>query len=274
MRHCLPIWRRCWRARASAGDATLNLPTVPVRWPGLPAGVAALSTTRSGGVSQAPYDDGTGGGGLNLARHVGDAADAVTRNRALLRAQLPAEPAWLTQVHGTRVLDASGIKDAPEADASITDRPGVVCAVMTADCLPVLLADADGRVVGAAHAGWRGLAAGVLEKTVAAMRAAGAGEVLAWLGPAIGPDAFEVGEDVRAAFARLGPQAADAFKAIDGRHEKYRANLPGLARLALAQAGVAAVAGGSDCTVSDPARFYSFRRDRVTGRMASLIWIS
>ncbi len=274
MRHCPPIWRRCWNARASTGEAVVSLPTVPVRWSGLPAGVAALSTTRGGGVSESPYDDGTGGGGLNLALHVGDAADAVARNRALLRSQLPAEPAWLTQVHGTRVLDAASINDAPEADASITDRPGVVCAVMTADCLPVLLADAHGRVVGAAHAGWRGLAAGVLEKTVAAMRAAGAGDVLAWLGPAIGSDVFEVGEEVRAAFAHLGPQAADAFQTIDGRHGKYRANLPGLARLALAQAGVVAVAGGSDCTVSDPARFYSFRRDRVTGRMASLIWIS
>ncbi len=252
----------------------MSLPAVALHWPGLPAQVGALSTTRRGGVSRAPYDDGAGGGGLNLGTHVGDAPDAVARNRALLRAQLPAEPAWLTQIHGTCVLDAARVRGAPAADASISDRRGVVCAIMTADCMPVLLADVDGRVVGAAHAGWRGLAAGVLEQTVAAMRAAGAGRILAWLGPVIGPNAFEVGEDVRAAFARLGPQGGRAFRAVDGVDGKYLADLPMLARQVLAQAGVADVAGGNECTVSDPARFYSFRRDRVTGRMASLIWIS
>ncbi len=252
----------------------MSLPTVTLHWPALPAGVCALSTTRSGGVSLAPYDDGAGGGGLNLGTHVGDDPAAVARNRARLRAQLPAEPAWLTQVHGTRVLDAAQVAGAPDADASISDRPGVVCAIMTADCMPVLLADAGGRVVGAAHAGWRGLAAGVLENTVAAMRAAGAGQVMAWLGPGIGPHAFEVGEDVCAAFAHLGPAAHAAFRRIDGSCGKHHADLPALARIALARIGVADVAGGSDCTFSDPARFYSFRRDRVTGRMASLIWIS
>ena len=136
----------------------MSLPSVALHWPALPAQVGALSTTRRGGVSLAPYDDGAGHGGLNLGTHVGDAPDAVTRNRALLRAQLPAEPAWLTQVHGTRVLDAASVSGAPEADASFSDRPGVVCAIMTADCMPVLLADAKGRVVAAAHAGWRGLA--------------------------------------------------------------------------------------------------------------------
>ncbi len=252
----------------------MSLPTVALHWPGLPAGVGALSTTRCGGVSRPPYDDGAGGGGLNLGVHVGDDPVAVARNRALLRAQLPAEPAWLTQVHGTQVLDAARVAGAPEADASISDRPGVVCAIMTADCMPVLLADAGGRVVGAAHAGWRGLAAGVLENTVESMRKAGAGQVLAWLGPGIGPAAFEVGDDVRDAFAHLGPQAQAAFRRIDGVAGKYRADLPALARLALARVGVSAVAGGADCTVSDAARFYSYRRDRVTGRMASLIWIS
>ncbi len=255
-------------------DGLPTLPMLPMPWPGLPERVGALSTTRQGGVSQPPYDDGAGGGGLNLATHVGDLPDAVAENRALLRSHLPAEPAWLTQVHGTRVLDAATVSNAPEADASITNQPGVVCAIMTADCLPVLLADADGRVVGAAHAGWRGLAAGVLQATVAAMRDAGAGRLLAWLGPAIGPDAFEVGDDVRAAFAHLGPESAQAFRPVANATGKYLADLPMLARLALAEAGVSSVAGGSDCTVSDPARFYSFRRDRVTGRMASLIWIS
>lgn len=252
----------------------MSLPTVALHWPGLPAGVRALSTTRLGGVSRPPYDDGTGGGGLNLGTHVGDDPAAVAQNRALLRAQLPAEPAWLTQVHGTRVLDAAQVAGAPEADASISDRRGVVCAIMTADCMPVLLADAEGRVVGAAHAGWRGLAAGVLESTVEAMRAAGAGQLLAWLGPGIGPAAFEVGSDVRDAFTHLGPQAPAAFRRIDGASGKYHADLPALARLALSRVGVTDMAGGSDCTVSDPARFYSYRRDRVTGRMASLIWIS
>lgn len=253
----------------------MNLPAVALHWPGLPASVGALSTTRRGGVSLAPYDDGAGGGGggLNLGTHVGDAPDAVARNRALLRAQLPAEPAWLTQVHGTRVLDAATVRSAPEADASISVRSGVVCAIMTADCMPVLLADANGYVVGAAHAGWRGLAAGVLENTVEAMRKAGAGRLLAWLGPGIGPDAFEVGDDVRQAFVRLGPSAASAFRPVEGTGEKYRADLPALARLALAQAGVRDVAGGSACTFSEPQQFYSFRRDRVTGRMASLIWL-
>lgn len=252
----------------------MSIPALALHWPGLPANVRALSTTRRGGVSQSPYDDGASGGGLNLGTHVGDQPAAVLGNRELLRAVLPAEPAWLTQVHGTRVLNAATVTGAPEADACITDRSGVVCAIMTADCLPVLLTDANGRVVGAAHAGWRGLAAGVLEKTVDAMRAAGADRVLAWLGPCIGPRAFEVGEDVRAAFDHLGPGAADAFRPIEGVNGKYHADLPALARLALARVGVSDTAGGDACTVSDPAQFYSFRRDRITGRMASLIWIS
>ncbi len=252
----------------------MSLPAVALHWPGLPDGVHALSTTRRGGVSRAPFDDGAGGGGLNLGTHVGDDPQAVARNRALLRTHLPSEPAWLTQVHGTHVLDAASVSGAPVADASISTQPGLVCAIMTADCLPVLLADAGGRVVGAAHAGWRGLAAGVLENTVEAMQAAGATRVLAWLGPAIGPDAFEVGEDVRSAFAHLGPQAEAAFRPLDGAGGKCLANLPLLARLTLGRAGVSDVAGGGDCTVSHPAQFYSFRRDRITGRMASLIWFS
>lgn len=245
-------------------------------WPDLPASVGVLSTLRRGGVSAVPYDDGQGGGGLNLGVHVGDAPESVAANRARLRTMLPAEPAWLTQVHGTTVVDATQVQGTPQADASIATEAGAVCVIMTADCMPVLLADRDGKVVGAAHAGWRGLAGGVLEATVAAMRAAGAGELTAWLGPAIGPDHFEVGAEVPPAFARLGAGAAGAtalFLPLAGKPGKFLGNLPQLARLALVRAGVAAIHGGEDCTVSDASRFYSFRRDRVTGRMASLIWI-
>ncbi len=254
----------------------MTLPLVDLRWPQLPATVAALSTTRRGGVSTAPYDDAAGGGGLNLGTHVGDAPQSVAANRARLRTLLPAEPVWLRQVHGVRVIDADRPGSAPvppEADASISATPGVVCAIMTADCLPVLLADEHGRVVGAAHAGWRGLAAGVLEATVAAMRDAGAGRVLGWLGPAIGPREFEVGEEVVRAFAGLGDEAAAAFRPLPSRPGKYLADLPALARRALALAGVADVAGGTHCTAGEPQSFYSFRRDGATGRMASLIWI-
>lgn len=254
-------------------------------WKDAPPAVGALSTCRQGGVSRFPYDDGTGGGGLNLGVHVGDRLEDVQRNRALLRTHLPAEPAWLTQVHGTAVIDAASAVGAPQADASIADRPGVVCAIQTADCLPVLFCDAGGRVVGAAHAGWRGLAGGILQNTVARMREAGAGDVIAWLGPAIGPACFEVGEDVRTAFAgRTGAFAevsepsgavgpAGAFRPRAGSPGKYLADIYRLARAALTEAGGVTVHGGGLCTVTDRARFYSYRRDRETGRMASLIWL-
>ncbi len=250
--------------------------SLPLHWPSLPKGVGALATLRSGGVSLPPYDDGAGGGGLNLGTHVGDMPAAVERNRALLRALLPSEPAWLNQVHGIEVVDAHDVVagvSAPYADASITVRPGAVCAIMTADCMPVLIADREGRVVGAAHAGWRGLAAGVIEATVQRMRDAGGKDLVAWLGPGIGPARFEVGEEVLQAFARLGDEARKAFVPIEGTSGKYLADLPGLARLALSGAGVTDVAGGTHCTMSEPGNFYSFRRDRVTGRMATLIWI-
>lgn len=240
-------------------------------------GIAALATTRAGGSSPVPYDDGRGGGGLNLGVHVGDALDNVQRNRAQLCQHLPAEPAWLTQVHGTTVLDAAQVHDAPAADASFTTQRGVVCAIMTADCLPVLFADAAGRVVGAAHAGWRGLAGGILENTVAAMRVAGAENLHAWLGPAIGPAQFEVGDDVLQAFAAKDAAKnagmSTAFKPIAGRPGKYLADIYQLARQTLANAGVVAVTGGDFCTVGEPQRFYSYRRDGVTGRMATLIWL-
>lgn len=251
----------------------MDLPVLDIQWPGLPASVSVLSTTRQGGVSEAPYDDGAGGGGLNLGTHVGDTEHAVTHNRALLRQQLPSEPVWLTQVHGTRVINADHPQTTIQADACIATRAGVVCAIMTADCTPVLLADSRGRVVGAAHAGWRGLASGVLETTVNAMRDCGAEEILAWLGPGIGPQAFEVGEDVLDAFAHLQADAS-VFRAIADRPGKFLADLPALAKRALDGVGVTQVSGGEHCTVTDPKRFYSFRRERTTGRMASMIWLS
>ena len=244
------------------------------KWHALPDKVGALSTLRSGGCSLTPYDDGSGKGGVNLGLHVGDDPAKVLHNRSLLRSYLPAEPAWLTQVHGNLVLDASEVQGVPQADASFTTQSGVVCAILTADCMPVLLCDSKGRVVAAAHAGWRGLAGGVLENTVQAMRQAGGVDLMAWLGPAIGPQQFEVGEDVRAAFAHLGYPAMRAFTAIKNFPGKYLANLPLLVQLVLARVDVKTITGGNDCTVSDPQRFYSYRRDRITGRMASMIWIS
>jgi len=247
-------------------------------WPDLPATVGALATSRDGGVSVGPYDDGKGGGGLNLGLHVNDAPEAVAANRALLQDWLPGRPAWIAQVHGADVVDASTVgpgQPVRTGDASIATMPGVVCGILTADCLPVLFADLDGKVVGAAHAGWRGLAGGVLGATVRAMRAAGAGEITAWMGPAIGPAAFEVGDDVAAAFAAALPGEATraCFTAYPGRPGKYLADMFTLARLTLARDGVERVHGGGLCTASAPERFYSYRRDGVTGRQASLIWL-
>ena len=246
-------------------------------WPAPPR-VRALVTGRRGGVSTGPWGLAGGiAGGLNLAVHCGDDSASVAENRRRIRACVPAEPLWLDQVHGTAVVEARGEPAAgapPTADAAVTDRPGVVLAVLTADCLPVFFADEDARVVGVAHAGWRGLSAGVLERTLEAMRAA-AGPALrvhAWLGPAIGPDAFEVGGEVLEAFVAHDPGARAAFRpgAVPG---KWMADLFALARLRLERAGAASVSGGGVCTVADPERFYSYRRDRVTGRFASLIWL-
>jgi polyphenol oxidase len=238
-------------------------------WP-LPPGMHALMTTRNGGVS---------GGSLatmNLGAQVGDSAVALAENRRRLRSFLPAEPRWLAQVHGNAVA-VHGIRpDAATvtADAAVTCEQNVVCAILTADCLPVVLADRRGTVVGVAHAGWRGLAAGILESTVAEMTALGAhaGNLVAWLGPAIGPAAFEVGEDVREALSK-GNHDVDAH--VVGRATgKWHADLYGLARQRLADCGVKPVGGGGFCTKTDAARFFSWRRDRECGRMAALAWIA
>lgn len=244
-----------------------------------PPRVRAFVTGRRGGASRGPWGLADGSfGGLNLGARCGDDPRDVTRNRERLQACLPSTPRWLEQVHGTAVhvagpeLPAAAAE--PCADAAATCTPGVVLAVLTADCLPVLLADTRGRAVAVAHAGWRGLALGVLERSVEALRAlAGTdAEVIAWLGPAIGPRAFEVGEDVLQAFCDQDPHCAAAF-APGLREGKWFADLYRLARMRLARAQVHRVGGGGHCTVEEAARFYSHRRDRRSGRMASLIWI-
>lgn len=233
-------------------------------WPA-PARVRALQTTRRGGVSLPPYD------GFNLGSHVGDRPEAVAANRSCLAEHLPASPCWLEQVHGTRVLALPPAGAGPwEADAAFTRQGRVVCAVMTADCLPVLLCDRQGTVVAAAHAGWRGLLAGILEQTVGALGVPGS-QLLAWLGPAIGAGAFEVGEEVRAVFVARDAAAALHFR--PGNGGRYWADLGGLARQRLAACGVGAIHGGQWCTWSDASRFFSYRREGQTGRMASLIWL-
>ncbi len=232
-------------------------------WPA-PQGVRALSTTRQGGVSGAPWAS------FNLGEHVGDDPAAVQANRQCLRDALPAEPRWLTQVHGTRCVDAAQAAPGEQADASFTRQRGVVCAVQTADCLPVLLCDENASVVGVAHAGWRGLAAGVIESTVAAMGEPGE-RLMAWLGPAIGPRAFEVGGEVRDAFLAHDARAADGFVAAPGG--KWLCDIYLLARQRLAAQGIRRITGADFCTVNDGERFFSYRRDGITGRMASLVWL-
>lgn len=236
-------------------------------------GIQALSTTRLGGVSTGVYGCTDGNGGLNLGMHVGDSPFSVNVNRQRLNQCLPTPVGFLSQVHGTMVVSASEYRENIEADAIICNQSGFVCAVQTADCLPVLFADTAGKVVGAAHAGWRGLAAGVLESTVEKMRKAGAGEICAWLGPAIGAAQFEVGSDVFNAFTENQAAAAHYFRKKDSTG-KYLADIYGLARDRLKHIGISLVTGGEYCTVSQPDLFYSYRRDRVTGRMASLIWIN
>ncbi len=247
---------------------------IALDWPA-PAGVCALLTTRAGGASRPPFAAADGSGGLNLGFAEDDPAAAD--NRAALARRLPRAPCWLRQVHGAHVVDADQVApgERPEGDAAVAVRPGTVCCVLTADCLPVLLADAQGRAVAAAHAGWRGLAAGVIQNTVRTLRVAAAdpgARVLAYLGPAIGPQRFEVGPEVQVVMRTLLPDADAAF--APSRGDRLFADIYALARQALAQEGVAGgdVHGGGFSTVDDP-RFYSYRRDGVTGRQAALIWI-
>lgn len=237
------------------------------RWPA-PANVRAMQTTRVGGISVAPYDT------LNLGMHVEDNPLNVARNRQLLNAYVPTEPVWLNQVHGISVIDAGATSCVPDADAVFSKSRGAVCAVMTADCLPLLFCNRAGTVVAATHAGWRGLCDGVIEATIDAMQVP-PDSLMAWLGPAIGPQAFEVGEEVRQEFMAQQSEAKDAFvPAGDG---KWLGNMYRLAQLRLGRKGVTEIYGGGIdqdfCTYTDASRFFSFRRDGKTGRMASLIWL-
>lgn len=233
-------------------------------WPA-PPNVHALITTRNGGVSQGPYRS------LNLGTHVGDECTAVAQNRRRVRAYLPAEPRWLNQVHGSRVVAAETVLDAVEADAAFTQEANVVCVVMVADCLPVLLCDREGRTVAIAHAGWRGLAGGVVESAVAACDCAPK-DMMAYLGPAIGPTAFEVGADVRDTFVGMDARAEAAF--TPHAPGKWLADIFLLAQQRLAGAGICAIYGGELCTYSQAQQFFSHRRDKVSGRMAAFIWLT
>ena len=253
------------------------LPVLVPNWPA-PASIRALVTTRTGGVSEAPYDS------LNLGKHVGDTPDKVSENRARLRQLLPSEPIWLEQVHGTRVWHSG---ENFQADAAISAELNQVITVLTADCMPVFFCNRAGSLVGVAHAGWRGLCAGVLENTVQALceKSLALGQTLAredilvWLGPAIGPSCFEVGNEVREQFidaARLTGAVfpLESFQAIPGNPQKYWANLYLLARSRLKNAGIQAIYGGDFCTFTQSERFFSHRRDGVSGRFAALIWLA
>ncbi|MBK1693405.1 hypothetical protein CKO09_01435 [Chromatium weissei] len=240
-------------------------------WPA-PPNVRAFSTTRSGGVSSGVFAS------LNLADHVGDAPADVVANRARLRTELnlPAEPCWLRQVHGCTIVTASAAHQNCEADGVLARQAGAVCAVMTADCLPLLLCDVHGTSVAAVHAGWRGLANGVIEAAVTLL-ALPPQQILVWLGPAIGATAFEVGAEVREQFMTDDSAAALAFQTVTATSvtpPRWRANLFLLARQRLQRLGIEQIYGGNDCTFSQPDRFFSYRRDGVTGRMASLIWLN
>ncbi len=253
------------QATGSSSGGELLAPIVP-DWPA-PVNVRAYSTTRVGGVSGPPFDS------LNLSFSCGDDPQRVKHNRTRVISALglPEPPRWLKQVHGTRVVDADLAVRGPQADASTSGQPSQVLAVMTADCIPVLICDRLGRRVAAAHAGWRGVAAGVLEGTVAALDL-NPSDLLAWLGPGIGPGAFEVGPEVREAFLAADPGAARSFR--PGNADRLLADLYQLARRRLARAGVDAVFGGQHCTYSDPARFFSYRREgKRSGRMGSFIWL-
>ena len=239
-------------------------------WPA-PSNVRALFTTRNGGKSSGPngiYAT------LNFGDHVNDRATDVARNRALLRNFLPSDPKWLKQVHGVLPIWVDHDSTALEGDAAMSRRSGIVCVVLVADCLPIFLCDPAGKMVGVIHAGWRGLAGGIIEKTVTEMNC-GQTKLMAWLGPAIGPNYFEVGEEVRQAFVSQDGKSRLAFASRHGRKgNKWLANIFLLARQRLVAAGVTEIYGGEICTYSDPQNFFSYRRDGVTGRMAALIWLA
>lgn len=234
-------------------------------WPA-PANIRALSTTRQGGVSQSPFDS------FNLGGHVSDERHSVDQNRAQLtiQAQLPEPPRWLNQVHGHHVINSQDWQLDIKADAIFSHQKEHVCTIMTADCLPILLCNQQGDTVAAIHAGWRSLAAGIIEQTIRFFQC-DPHSIMAWLGPAIGPKQFEVGHDVYDIFCSHFPQAAQAFEATDGSH--YLCDIYHLAKQRLIEHGVTAIYGGDLCTVSDKQRFFSYRRDGKTGRMASMIWI-
>lgn len=233
----------------------------------VPEFVHALTTTRDGGVSEGNYHS------FNLGTHVGDNPGHVSENRKRLTdaLQLKTQPVWLNQVHGCEVVEATPENQLCDADASVTDVTEQVSIVLTADCLPVVFYNQDTGKIAAAHAGWRGLAKGILEQTVQRL---GPGTIHAWMGPAIGPEAFEVGDEVRAAFVNQNSKNSAAFKAITGKTDKWLANIYLLAENRLVEHGVTQVSGGRYCTYSDEARFYSYRRNQKTGRMATLIWKS
>lgn len=232
-------------------------------WPA-PKNVRALQTTRYGGASVPPYDS------FNLGDHVGDNSYVVAHNRQFLASIMPSEPVWLRQVHGNVVVDASKAGCLPQADAAVTQHPGTVCVVMTADCLPLLLCDEAGTVVGVAHAGWKGLAAGVIEATVQAMDIEPE-KLLVWLGPAISQRGFEVGAEVRDIFVAQHAQASEAF--LPGVKGKWMADIYLLAHQRLHGLGISQVYGGQYCTYNEPTNFFSYRRDGVTGRMGTFIWL-
>lgn len=241
---------------------SLNKHWLQPDWPA-PANIHAATTLRTGGASQGLYAS------LNPATHVGDNPESVSQNRQTIKTllDLPSEPVWLNQTHSNRAVKAIPTDTAQQADASYTDQLGVVCAVMTADCLPLLVCSSDGTEIAAIHAGWRGLLDGIIDNTIAALRSS---DLLVWLGPAIGPGRFEVGNDVRSAFVSKSSEHSPAFKQYgDG---KWLADIYQLARINLAELGVNKIYGGGFCTVTDEERLYSYRRDKVTGRMATLIW--